>query len=188
MPFRLVLPFGKLLFIPVHFCQLVHRFYKMWVRTHLNALNSLIDSESPRLASGSHCQCFLFRFSETPFDGNLSSWRLNSAKSMQAMFYEARNFTGQGLSSWTNMGKVADFSYTFYGASSMAANLSTWDTSSGTTMRSMFNEATSFTGGITNWKVDKVIDFTEMYVACLLWCGPFPRRYTYPLLQVWGSY
>lgn len=46
----------------------------------------------------------------------------------------------------------------------MAADLSTWDTSSATTMRSMFNEATSFTGGLTNWKVDRVIDFTEMYV------------------------
>ena len=102
------------------------------------------------------------RFSETPFDGNLTSWSLTSAKSTQAMFFEARNFTGLGLSTWTNTGLVDDFSYMFYGAQEMAADLSAWDTSSATTMRSMFNEATSFTGGLTNWKVDKVIDFTEM--------------------------
>ena len=102
------------------------------------------------------------RFSETPFDGNLTSWSLKSAISTQAMFFEARNFTGRGLSTWTNTGLVDDFSYMFYGAQEMAADLSAWDTSSATTMRSMFNEATSFTGGLTNWKVDKVIDFTEM--------------------------
>jgi len=106
----------------------------------------------------------VIRFSASQFDGSLANWSLKNATTVQAMFYESRNFTGKGLSTWTDTDKITDFSYMFFGAWNMAADLSSWNTSSATSMRSMFNEATSFTGGLTSWAVDKVIDFTEMYV------------------------
>jgi len=119
----------------------------------------------------------LCRFAETPFDGNVANWNTENVESMQAMFFECRNFTGQGISTWRT-DRVTDFSYMFYGNWKMSAQLSDWNTESATSMRSMFNEATSFPGGVTNWKVDRVIDFGEMYVSrsvsFLSVIGPLP--------------
>jgi len=103
------------------------------------------------------------RFAASQFDGSLANWSLKSATDVQAMFYKSQKFIGECLSTWMDMNNnITDFSYMFYGAWEMAVDLSSWNTLSATTMHFMFDDATSFTGGLTNWEVDKV---------SIWWCG-----------------
>lgn len=52
-------------------------------------------------------------------------------------------------------------SYAFAGATSFDKTLY-WNTSQVTTMKAMFQGATSFNGDITSFDVSKVVDFSEM--------------------------
>jgi surface protein len=52
-------------------------------------------------------------------------------------------------------------SYAFAGASSFDKALS-WNTSQVTTMKGMFQGATSFNGDINSFDVSNVVDFSEM--------------------------
>jgi surface protein len=55
---------------------------------------------------------------------------------MDAMFLNAHNFQGIGLSNW-NTAKVTAMNNQFFGASSFVGNITTWDTSNVGDMSSM---------------------------------------------------
>ena len=54
----------------------------------------------------------------------------------------------------------------FWRAQNFNSDLNEWDTSSVTTMRSMFGEAHFFNGNISDWDVSAVTDMWHMFVAC----------------------
>merc|ERR1712032_249539 len=52
----------------------------------------------------------------------------------------------------------------FYGASAFNQDLSKWDVSTVTDMRTMFADASSFNQDLSNWDVSKVTDMEEMFL------------------------
>jgi hypothetical protein len=83
--------------------------------------------------------------------GLIGGWDVSSVKDFSSVFKDASEFTGEGLDSW-NTTAVTTLNYTFYGASSMNANLGKWDVSKVQTLERTFNDASKFTGeGLDSW-------------------------------------
>jgi surface protein len=70
------------------------------------------------------------------FNGNLSAWDVANVDSMAFMFRSAVGFQGGDLTQW-NVSKVQDMTQLFAACESFIGQISTWDTSSVTTMNSM---------------------------------------------------
>jgi surface protein len=76
------------------------------------------------------------------FNGNLSAWNVANADSMAFMFRSAVGFQGGDLTQW-NVSKVQDMTQLFAACESFIGQISTWDTSSVTTMNSMVSFASA---------------------------------------------
>ncbi|WP_427909843.1 BspA family leucine-rich repeat surface protein [Mycoplasmopsis bovis] len=82
-------------------------------------------------------------------------------KNMQYMFYNAKEFNNSNISNW-NTSSVTDIRSMFRGATKFNQNLN-WQTENITNMSSLFTEASSFNGDITKWKTGNVVDMSEMF-------------------------
>lgn len=85
---------------------------------------------------------FIFLFAETDFNELIGQWNVASAKSMNSMFSDAKEFD-QDLSGW-NVSNVEDFSFMFEDAVVFNGNVVNWKTSRARTMENMFFGASSF--------------------------------------------
>ena len=72
-------------------------------------------------------------------------------------------FNAPQLTSW-NTSNVTDMRSLFQGASSFNQNIGSWDTSSVTSMRSLFNGASVFNQNIGSWDVSSVTDMEYMFL------------------------
>jgi surface protein len=72
----------------------------------------------------------------TKFNGNLSLWNTNNGEYMTYMFDGAKDFHGNGLSSW-GTGKVTNMEFMFHDTPSFASDISGWDVSNVYTMEYM---------------------------------------------------
>ncbi|GAB5409177.1 MAG: hypothetical protein BalsKO_15420 [Balneolaceae bacterium] len=122
----------------------------------------------------------------TTFNGDISSWDVESVTNMDSMFYNASAFNrdlsnwdvskvttmsnmfnqasvfNMNISSW-EVSEVEDMSYLFSGASVFNQNISSWDVDSVTTMSSMFSDASAFNQDISSWHVNKVKSMDSMF-------------------------
>jgi surface protein len=132
----------------------------------------------------------MFYGAET-FNGNLAAWDVANVESMARVFSSAFGFQGGDLTKW-NVSKVQDMTEMFLQSRVFIGDISTWDTSSVTTMNSMvrcactstmyeliwllrlccrvftgirmqFSSAFAFDGNLSSWKVGKVRDMSAMF-------------------------
>ncbi|NME70896.1 BspA family leucine-rich repeat surface protein [Flammeovirga aprica] len=86
---------------------------------------------------------------------------LSSVIDMSSMFNGATSINAD-LSTW-DVSSVIDMSSMFNGATSVNADLNTWDVSSVTDMSYMFDRASSFNGDLSTWDVSSVKNMTSMF-------------------------
>ena len=100
---------------------------------------------------------------EARFDSDLSRWTVFNVTSLYGTFAGAAAFRGVGVDRWA-VGKVATLHTTFQSARVFDANLSSWETSSVTSLGGTFNGAVAFRGaGASTWKVGKVANFEATF-------------------------
>jgi surface protein len=88
---------------------------------------------------------------------------------MSYMFCDAHAFNGD-LSRW-DTSNVTTMRTMFYQAHAFNGDLSRWDTSNVTTMRSMFCYATVFNGDLSRWDTSKVTTMADMFYECPIEAG-----------------
>ena len=139
--------------------------------TNTNTMLEYADvDESPKLDDTNfktlvrHC---LRSENESACNG-MQHWDTSRVKDMSWLFWEEPN-TGTTTTSTTNNGGTSrsssrdDWILT-KGADTFNVDLSRWNTTSVTTMQSMFNGAVSFDQPIGDWQVARVTDMSHMYV------------------------
>ena len=110
--------------------------------------------------------------SPSKFNGMLGSWDVSSVQTMASTFQvlgtlSTTAFVGSGLSKWITT-SVTNLLKTFNGASAMNAAFDNWDVTKVVTMELTFARCSSFEGsGLDQWSVDKVADFTDVFVDTL---------------------
>ncbi|MBT1395979.1 BspA family leucine-rich repeat surface protein [Mycoplasma bovis] len=128
-----------------------------------------------------------FMFSDaTAFNNAISSWNVDNVitmermfqnaskfnspifklvipkvKNMQYMFYNAKEFNNSNISDW-NTSSVTDIRSMFRGATKFNQNLN-WKTENITNMSSLFTDASNFNGDITKWNTGNVVDMSQMF-------------------------
>jgi surface protein len=96
------------------------------------------------------------------FEEDLSRWDISAAIDTSGMFDGAFSFNAN-LSLW-NVGQVTDMSMMFRKASEFEGHgVDRWNTSSVTTMRSMFSLDIAFDANLSKWDVSKVTNFSQMF-------------------------
>ncbi len=127
---------------------------------HETSLKTFSAEDSPYLQG---CMDGLF-YGQSLFYGNLSSWDVSAVTSMNDMFAGARNFDGN-LGSW-DTSKVSSFNSMFQDAFSFqGVGLDRWKTSKATSMASMFTNASSLHADLRSWDVRSVRNFTSMFAG-----------------------
>jgi|TARA_R110000744_G_scaffold373354_1_gene485486 surface protein len=102
------------------------------------------------------------------FVDDISNWNITSALTrIDYAFYRCTNFNSN-ISSW-DVSSVTDMRSVFASTELFNQPLNSWDTGNVTTMQNMFNSATSFNQPIGNWDVSSVTDMRYM----------FPRAYAF---------
>jgi surface protein len=92
-------------------------------------------------------------FSQSNFNGNITTWNTASATNMVGMFQSNSSFN-QNIGSW-NVGNVTTFSTMFQGASAFNQNLSSWNVGKVTNFSQMFDGATDMLSNtsIASWDI-----------------------------------
>ena len=109
------------------------------------------------------CRNMTGTYSDVP---NLSA----SSMSMSAMFFACPLFNGSnasgapGITTW-NTSTVTSMNNTFNGATSFNQAINGWNVSAVTSMSNMFNGATSFNQNIGSWHVSNVTNMTSMFAG-----------------------
>ena len=81
---------------------------------------------------------------------------ISNLRSMERMFFSARNFVGAGIEDWNTSG-INNMNQMFDGANNFNADITGWNVSKVNRMTKMFNNAIAFTQDLTTWDV-KLID------------------------------
>jgi surface protein len=95
----------------------------------------------------------------SPFNENLSGWRMNNAQITTGMF--ACTEFNQPIGSWV-MSSITNMSGMFMYSVNFDQDISGWDTSSVVDMSYVFAGAESFRSSIGSWNVGKVTDMRFM--------------------------
>ena len=89
-------------------------------------------------------------------NSDLSKWNVAKLTTLEATFYSASKFAGTGLESW-DTASVATLYYTFTGADKMNADLSKWNVAKVKKLSNTFKSASKFAGaGLTSWDTSSV--------------------------------
>ena len=94
------------------------------------------------------------------------------------MFQGASKFVGTGLAKWSTT-KVTNLGSTFFGASSMNADVGAWDVTKVKSLGFTFRSASKFTGNLAKWNVANVKYFREMFKSATKYVGN--GLHTWPL-------
>ncbi len=94
------------------------------------------------------------------FNGDISSWEVNSVSDMQHMFDGATAFN-QNIGEW-RVGNVSNMQFMFSDASTFNQNLRKWNVGSVTNMAHMFTNASAFNQYLGDWDVSYVTDMQYM--------------------------
>jgi len=78
------------------------------------------------------------------------------------MFFNATNFNDSNVNSW-NTSSVTSMGSMFQNATSFSQNIGSWNTSNVTNMTNMFRSASSFNQNIGNWNTNNVTDTSLMF-------------------------
>lgn len=103
------------------------------------------------------------------FDCNVSKWNISNVKYICWMFDGCTNFKGNGLDKW----KLCDLEEIpitglFNNCPKLDCNLSKWDVSNVTDMKSLFDGCTNFKGvGLENWEPTLCEDMFKMFKDCI---------------------
>ena len=96
-------------------------------------------------------------------NADLGGWKVSRVTDMKSTFNTATKFVGTGLEKWTT-GSVTSLRGTFRSASSVNADLGSWDTAKVTTMNLTFYKAVGFAGtGVSKWHVAKVTTMDDTF-------------------------
>eukprot|EP00939_MAST-03C_sp_MAST-3C-sp1_P002390 g2390.t1 len=117
------------------------------------------------------------------FNLDLNAWNVSRVSSLAKAFYDARDFTGNGLSSWDvgsvttleetfnsvaglvnfnvdlanwDVRRVQSLEKTFHLCSAFASELSEWDVSAATTLHATFNSNAAFNADLSQWNTSKI--------------------------------
>ena len=104
---------------------------------------------------------FASMFTQSNFNGNITTWNTASATNMSSMFQTNSAFN-QNIGSW-NVGNVTNFSSMFQNASAFRTNLNSWNVSNATNMSSMFQGIQLYNESLSSWDVSKVTSFVSMF-------------------------
>ncbi|MEK9805786.1 MAG: BspA family leucine-rich repeat surface protein [Euryarchaeota archaeon] len=95
---------------------------------------------------------------------NIPTLDISNLRSMERMFFSARNFVGATIEDWDTSG-ITNMNQMFDGATNFNADITGWNVSRVSRMTKMFNNAVSFTQDLTTWNVNlierKPQDFDE---------------------------
>ena len=135
-------------------------------------------------------------FGATAFNQNLSNWNVSRVQRMNSMFRDAMVFQGHGLEHWDvsnvvsmesmfdsavsfqgNLSAwypvhVADFSWQFYACALFVNDLSTWRTTSATTMQGMVRD---------HWFVPKALEAVIGSLCVCACCSFMGRQISAPI-------
>ena len=103
-------------------------------------------------------------FFNSQFNGDISNWDVSNVTDMSTMF-KSEKFNGD-ISNW-DVSNVKDMSDMFSGYGDVFINhfngdISNWDVSNVTDMKNMFSES-EFNGDISNWNVSSVTSMSGMF-------------------------
>ena len=95
---------------------------------------------------------------------NIPTLDISNLRSMERMFFSARNFVGATIEDW-DTSTITNMNQMFDGATNFNADITGWNVSRVSRMTKMFNNAVSFTQDLTTWNVNlierKPQDFDE---------------------------
>lgn len=116
----------------------------------------------------------------TRFNGNIGNWQTSKVTSFHQMFYDASQFEGAGMQSWS-VGSSTIFKAMFYGATSFNADISSWDVSQASDLSLMFYRASSFEQNLWSWGDilrGGSVYFDDMFekTGCPIWSTPDPAN------------
>ena len=118
----------------------------------------------------------------TSSSGALSKWDVSEITIFNNCFYDAGDFTGEGLGDW-DVSSATSMSSMFYNCTSLVdcywdatgTTLNSWGdkTQNVTTMSQMFYNCEQFTCDLSSWDVSAVTSFHQMFYGCdeLVECG-----------------
>lgn len=86
----------------------------------------------------------------TRFNGNIGSWQTANVQSFHQMFYDASQFEGTGMQSWS-VDSATSLKAMFYGATSFNVDVSSWNVNQASDMSLMFYRASSFEQNMWRW-------------------------------------
>lgn len=92
---------------------------------------------------------------------NISLWKINKIKSMNAMFLGVANFN-EDIGDW-NVSQVRDMSSMFNSAPSFNQNIGRWDIHNVNNLSNMFLSAINFNQNIDNWNTSNVTVMSGMF-------------------------
>nr|WP_307926729.1 BspA family leucine-rich repeat surface protein [Mycoplasmopsis bovis] len=94
----------------------------------------------------------------TTFNKDISGWNVDNVSTMERMFENASKFNSPIFKLVSP--KVKNMQYMFYNAKEFNnSNISNWNTSSVTDIRSMFRGATKFNQNL-NWQTEKITNMS----------------------------
>lgn len=99
-------------------------------------------------------------FEASDFNGDITDWNVSSVKQMDRMFTRASSFN-QDISAWDV--HVESISAMFKSASAFNQEIGAWDVSLVTSFHELFNGATSFNGDIGAWDMSGAYNCTSMF-------------------------
>jgi surface protein len=96
------------------------------------------------------------------FNGDISSWDVGAATSMERLFLNATSFNSD-LSDW-EVDAVTNMTSMFGSAALFNSDLSNWEVGAVTNMSGMFSSATAFNSELSNWDVGEVTNMEKLFL------------------------
>lgn len=102
------------------------------------------------------------------FSGDITGWDVSTVENMEAMFAANTSFN-QDISGW-NISSVTNFRGMFSEATAFQQDLKAWGNkvSNAEIMSYMFDNAQSFNGNISTWKIGKVVSMEGIFTGVKL--------------------
>ena len=96
-------------------------------------------------------------------DFDIRLWDISKTTTLSQTFKDANRFAGKGLDSWGSTASVTNLYRTFYKASSMNADLTSWDVSRVISLQDTFYWAKEMNGDMSGWHTTKVASMHDAF-------------------------